>query len=120
MSKYYLMSVDTAKTIFQGMLGAMTFGAYSQFTTNKLMELNNQTIKSINEREMNEQKIQHTHDINELKMQHTHDINELKFMNNHAMIDLENKLENKYRMEMDELKKEFQLQIQQLQSRRWF
>ena len=32
------MSLDTAKIIFQGALGAMTFGAYSQYTNNKLME----------------------------------------------------------------------------------
>jgi len=34
---------DTIKTICQGALGAMTFGAYHQFTTNKIMELNNQS-----------------------------------------------------------------------------
>ncbi len=107
MSKYYLMSVDTAKTIFQGALGAMTFGAYSQFTTNKLMELNNQTIKST-----------HEHEINELKLQHTHDMNELKLMHNHAMIDLENKMEKHYRIEMDALERKFEEKF--IQSRRWF
>ncbi len=38
----------------------------------------------------------------------------------HDMEQLENKLEKLHRKEMDELKKEFQLQIQQLHSRRWF
>ena len=33
---------DAVKTIFQGALGAATFGAYHQFQTNKQMELNNQ------------------------------------------------------------------------------
>ncbi len=33
---------DTIKTICQGALGAMTFGAYHQFTTNRIIELNNQ------------------------------------------------------------------------------
>ena len=38
----YLLSKDTLKTILQGALGAMTFGAYHQFTTNKIMEINNE------------------------------------------------------------------------------
>ena len=39
MSKTYLLSSDTLKTFGQGALGAMTFGAYHQYTTNKIMEL---------------------------------------------------------------------------------
>jgi peptidoglycan hydrolase CwlO-like protein len=42
MNKTYIMSIDTAKTILKGALGAMTFGAYHQFNTNKIMELNNE------------------------------------------------------------------------------
>jgi hypothetical protein len=38
----YLLSMDTLKTISQGALGAMTFGAYHQYTSNKIMELNNE------------------------------------------------------------------------------
>lgn len=37
--------MDTLKTIGQGALGAMTFGAYHQYTTNKIMELNNEKIE---------------------------------------------------------------------------
>ncbi len=44
MTTTYLISKDTLKTIFQGALGAMTFGAYSQYNTNKIMELNNEKI----------------------------------------------------------------------------
>ena len=40
-----LISGETLKTIGQGALGAMTFGAYHQFTTNKMMELNNEKIE---------------------------------------------------------------------------
>lgn len=40
-----LISGETLKTIGQGALGAMTFGAFHQFTTNKLMELNNEKIE---------------------------------------------------------------------------
>ena len=36
----------TLKTCIQGALGAMTFGMYHQFTTNKMMELNNQLIRN--------------------------------------------------------------------------
>ncbi len=38
----YLLSIDTLKIISQGALGAMTFGAYHQYTTNKIMDLNNE------------------------------------------------------------------------------
>ena len=36
------ISRDALSTFFTGALGAMTFGAYSQFQTDKLMTLNNQ------------------------------------------------------------------------------
>jgi len=42
MSKTDVLSSDILKIISQGALGAMTFGAYHQYTTNKLMELNNE------------------------------------------------------------------------------
>ena len=35
-------NVEAFKTVAQGALGAMSFGAYHQYTTNKLMELNNE------------------------------------------------------------------------------
>ena len=61
-AKTYLFSLDTLKTMGQGALGAMTFGAYAQFHNNRMMELNNENIKTWNKhrdaehtREMNEQ-----------------------------------------------------------------
>ena len=42
MSPTYLLSTETLKTITQGAMGAMSFGAYHQYTTNKIMELNNE------------------------------------------------------------------------------
>lgn len=46
--------IDGIKTVFQGALGALTFGAYHQFTTNKIMEMNNEKqdfkLKQIEER----------------------------------------------------------------------
>lgn len=43
----YLISGDTLKTVCQGALGAMSFGAYHQFTTNKIMEINDKENKFI-------------------------------------------------------------------------
>jgi hypothetical protein len=42
------------KMICQGALGAMTFGAYHQYTTNKIMELNNEKQDLKHELEMKE------------------------------------------------------------------
>ena len=36
---------DSIYTIFKGALGAMTFGAYHQFNSNKIMEQNNQIME---------------------------------------------------------------------------
>ena len=52
-AKTYLLSLDTLKTIGQGALGAMTFGAYHQYTTNKIMELNNEKMDLQHRQEMN-------------------------------------------------------------------
>lgn len=42
MSKQDASSWDTFKIICQGALGALTFGAYHQYTTNNIMELHNE------------------------------------------------------------------------------
>ena len=42
MNKTHLISYDTLKIIGQGIVGSMTFGIYHQYTTNIIMELNNQ------------------------------------------------------------------------------
>ena len=41
-----LVDINTAKNIFQGALGAVAFGAYHQFSMNKLIELNEYKYKS--------------------------------------------------------------------------
>ena len=66
MSKTYLLSGETLKTIAQGALGSMTFGAYHQFTTNKLMELNNKMINSEHKREMDKMEMSHKKEMAEL------------------------------------------------------
>jgi hypothetical protein len=63
----YLISIDTLKTIVNGAAGAMTFGAYHQFTTNKIMELNNENLN-----------IQYKMDIEKMERKHKMDIDELK------------------------------------------
>jgi hypothetical protein len=57
---------DALKTILQGALGSVTFGAYHQFTTNKIMELNNENMK-----------IQHTQDMKNLKDEHNREMEKL-------------------------------------------
>lgn len=66
MSKVYIISSDSIKTICQGALGALSFGAYHQFTTNKMMDLNNEIMKN-----------QHKNDIENLKNQHKQDMEKL-------------------------------------------
>ena len=67
-SKINKMSLlgDTLKTFCQGAFGAMTFGAYHQYTTNKIMELNN-----------DKQDLQHKYFMDKMAAQHTKEINEL-------------------------------------------
>ncbi len=64
---------DALKTIVQGALGAVTFGAYHQFTTNRLMELNNENITLKND-VMN---IQHNQDMKKLKDEHRKEMDDL-------------------------------------------
>lgn len=58
---------DTIKTICQGALGAMTFGAYHQFTTNKIMELNNQNQELKQQYTMDKLHATHSKEIAEMK-----------------------------------------------------
>ena len=67
MSKTHILSGDTLKTISQCALGAMTFGAYHQYTTNKMMELNNQ-----------KQDLQHKYFMDKMERQHHKEIEDLK------------------------------------------
>lgn len=51
------------KTMLQGALGAMSFGVYHQFTTNKMMELNNEKQNLLHKYLMDK----HQNEIDELK-----------------------------------------------------
>ena len=67
MNNTYLVTKDTIKTIAQGALGAMTFGAYHQYTTTKSMGLNNEKLELQQKIGMDKMKTQHNKEINELR-----------------------------------------------------
>ena len=88
-----LISGETLKTIGQGALGAMTFGAYHQFTTNKMMELNNEKIE-----------IQHKYFMDK--------------MENKYKIDMD-----KYKLEMEKMEiqnKRLNEKIEKLENKSWW
>ena len=69
MSKTYLISGETLKTFGQGALGAMTFGAYHQYTTNKIMELNNEKVEIQHKYFMDKMETQHKKEMTEMETQ---------------------------------------------------
>ena len=79
MSKTHLISGETLKTIGQGALGAMTFGAYHQYTTNKIMELNNEKVE-----------IQHKYFMDKMENQHKKEMIEMENQHKKEMIEMEN------------------------------
>lgn len=70
MSKTHLVSGETLKTISQGALGAMTFGAYHQYTTNKIMELNNEKVEIQHKYFMDKMENQHKKEMIEMENQY--------------------------------------------------
>jgi len=66
MSPTYLLSTETLKTITQGAMGAMSFGAYHQYTTNKIMELNNEKQDFQNKLFMEKLETKHKMEMNSL------------------------------------------------------
>jgi uncharacterized protein YlxW (UPF0749 family) len=82
---------EALKTIIlQGALTTFIFGAYNQFTTNTLMELNNEN----------------------MKLQHKQDMKNLKDEHNREMI--------RQRKEIDNLNEKYKQLELLVQSRRWF
>jgi hypothetical protein len=59
MNKTNTQFSDAIKIIFQGALGSLTFGAYHQYTTTKMMEMNNELIRLQNKYELDKMKIEH-------------------------------------------------------------
>ena len=66
MSPTYLLSTETLKTITQGAMGAMSFDAYHQYTTNKIMELNNEKQDFQNKLFMEKLETKHKMEMNSL------------------------------------------------------
>ncbi len=64
-----MISTDTLKIFFQGALGAMTFGAYHQYTTNKIMELNNEKLSIQYKYSFDNMEIQHKKEMNNMEIQ---------------------------------------------------
>ena len=99
MSKTYLVSGETLKTVA---LGAITLGAYQQFTFNKMMDLNNEKTNSTNEiiklehrREMD--KMDSNNEI--IKLEHKREM-EIYRMQREQFMD---KMETQHKREMHEL-----------------
>lgn len=67
MSKTDVLPSDILKIISQGAIGAMTFGAYHQYTTNKLIELNNE-----------KQELQQKYFMDKMDNRHKTEMNELR------------------------------------------
>ena len=78
-----LISGETLKKICQGALGAMTFGAYHQFTTNKMMDLNNEKIE-----------IQHKYFMDKMENKYKIDMDKMEIQNKRLNEKIE-KLEKK-------------------------
>ena len=78
MSKTHLISGETLKTFGQGALGAMTFGAYHQYTTNKIMELNNEKVEIQHKYFMDKMEHQHKKQMNEMEHQHKKEMDEME------------------------------------------
>ena len=55
----------------------MTFGAYHQFNTNKMMELTNEMIKSEHKREMDKMELNNKYLIDKMEIQHNKEMYEL-------------------------------------------
>jgi hypothetical protein len=79
---------DHLQTIFSGAMGAMSFGAYHQYTTNKIMELNNEKqnlqtqyildkLKEDCKKETERQEIQNKIFLEKIKEQHNEEMVEL-------------------------------------------
>jgi hypothetical protein len=69
MNKTQLISIETLRTIGQGALGAMTFGAYHQYTTNRMMDLNNENMEMKNKYFMDRMEAKHKLEMNEMELQ---------------------------------------------------
>jgi hypothetical protein len=80
---------ETLKTICQGALGGITFGVYHHYTSNKMMELNNEKIKIQQKCFMDKiDKIKNNHKTDMIEM-----VNKQKILNDKLEKALSNKID---------------------------
>ena len=92
MNKTYLLSADSLKTMAQGALGAMTFGMYHQYTTNKMMEMNNEQMKSQNKVEIDRIQFQHQYSMDKMESHHKADMDKMEAQHKAEMYELRTKM----------------------------
>jgi hypothetical protein len=89
---------ETLTTICEGALGGISFGAYHHYTTNKMMELNNEKIKIQQKCFMDKMENNHKTDMIEMENNHKTDmiemVNKQKILND-KLDKLEKALSNK-------------------------
>lgn len=84
MNRTPIITSDAVKTLYQGALGAVTFGAYHQYTTNKIMELNNEYMVT-----------KHNTAIDKMETKHKNEMKEMNELFNEKMNKLEKIIETK-------------------------
>jgi hypothetical protein len=107
MSKSFF-DISNLKTIVQGALGAMTFGAYHQFVTNKMMEINNENMDNKHKSDMSDLINKNKTEISDLSNKYNIDLLKLELKNKYELDKLEmfHKEEMKHLLErMDKLEK---------------
>lgn len=78
MNRTSIITIDTFKTIGQGALGAVTFGAYHQYTTNKIMELNNENMVTKHNQAIDKMETKHKNEMKEMDALFNEKINKLE------------------------------------------
>ncbi len=61
-----LISMETFVTMCQGALGAITFGAYHQYTSNRMIGLNNENVEIKHKYFMDRMEAKHKLEMNEM------------------------------------------------------
>ena len=82
MSSKHIISIADLKTFAQGALGAMTFGMYHQYVTNRIIDINIQQIRLENKYEMDKQRKEYEYDMDKQlekqRKEYEREMNELR------------------------------------------
>jgi hypothetical protein len=93
MSKPPLFDISSLKTVVQGAIGAMTFGAYHQFVTNKIMELNNDKMEKQHKSDLAILDMKNKNDLAMLEMKNKTDLSIQELKHKEEMKNFQEKLE---------------------------